>query len=129
MTCLGRDSLIPAWNHAWLADTLAGQESLVVVPTNESAARISGALCVELVALGKVDQTGVELRRDGNVADVLPTDHAPVVTHRAQGRIVTAACGPLVPGTTRSPLYSGPGEWWIAPRSRRRSLVVCAAQR
>ena len=39
---------------AWLADTLAGRRSLLLVDTNEQAARLSAQLRAELVRLGRV---------------------------------------------------------------------------
>jgi hypothetical protein len=51
--------------RAWLADTLAGYESLLMVRDNASAARVSAALRAELVSLGKVEETGVALGLDG----------------------------------------------------------------
>jgi conjugative relaxase-like TrwC/TraI family protein len=56
--------------RAWLADTLAGREALLLVGTNEAAARVSAALRAKLVTLGRVDETGVPLGRDGTVAGV-----------------------------------------------------------
>lgn len=56
--------------RAWLADALAGRESLVVVPTNEAAARISAQLRVELVRLGLVEEAGVTLGMQGTTAGV-----------------------------------------------------------
>lgn len=55
---------------AWLADTLAGKESLLVAPTNEQAARMSASLREQLVALGKVSADGVELKAEGTTAGV-----------------------------------------------------------
>jgi hypothetical protein len=54
-----------AASRAWLADTLAGKESLLMVGSNAAAARVSAALRAELVSLGMVEPTGVELRREG----------------------------------------------------------------
>jgi len=59
-----------AAGRAWLADTLAGRESLLLVPSNKAADRVSAALRAELVALGRVEETGVELGRQGTVAGV-----------------------------------------------------------
>jgi len=56
--------------RAWLADTLTGQESLLLVPTNEAAGRVSAALRADLVALGHVAENGVELGMQGTVAGV-----------------------------------------------------------
>ena len=54
-----------AASRAWLADTLAGRESLLMVGSNAAAARVSAALRAELVSLGMVEPTGVELGREG----------------------------------------------------------------
>ncbi|MHA6795918.1 MobF family relaxase [Pseudonocardia bannensis] len=56
--------------RAWLADTLAGQRSLLLVDTNEQAARLSSELRAELVRLGRVQETGVRLGLDGTTAGV-----------------------------------------------------------
>ena len=56
--------------RAWLADTLAGQRSVLVVGTNEDAARASAEIRAELVRLGRVGEDGVQLRRDGNTAGI-----------------------------------------------------------
>jgi hypothetical protein len=52
-------------SRAWLADTLSGKESLLMVRDNHTAARVSAALRAELVDLGKVDEAGVPLGMDG----------------------------------------------------------------
>lgn len=65
--------------RAWLADTLQGRESLVVVPTNEQADRICAQLRVELVRLGLVEETGVPLGMQGTTAgvgDLIQARHA-----------------------------------------------------
>ena len=56
--------------RAWLADTLAGRESLLLVSSNEAAARISASLRAELVALGRVAERGVELGKQGTIAGI-----------------------------------------------------------
>ena len=56
--------------RAWLADTLAGRPSLLIVGTNEEAARLSAELRAELVRLGRVGEDGVPLGRDGTTAGV-----------------------------------------------------------
>jgi conjugative relaxase-like TrwC/TraI family protein len=56
--------------RAWLADTVAGRESLLVVGSNEDAYRVSAQLRGELVRLGHVDAEGVQLGMDGNTAGV-----------------------------------------------------------
>lgn len=59
-----------AAQRAWLADHLAGRDALLLVGSNEQAARVSAAVRAELVALGMVAETGVRLGRDGTVAGV-----------------------------------------------------------
>jgi len=56
--------------RAWLGDTLAGRDSLLLVGSNEQAARVSAQLRDELVALGKVEQGGVPLAAAGTLAGV-----------------------------------------------------------
>jgi conjugative relaxase-like TrwC/TraI family protein len=56
--------------RAWLADTLTGRESLLLVGGNDQAARVSAAARAELVRLGRVPEEGVQLGRDGNTASV-----------------------------------------------------------
>jgi hypothetical protein len=59
-----------AAERAWLADTLAGRTSLLLVGSNEQAARASARLRAELVRLGRVSEDGVALGRDGTTAGV-----------------------------------------------------------
>jgi len=56
--------------RSWLADTLAGQHSLLLVDTNEQAARLSAALRADLVRLGRVAEAGVPLGLQGTWAGV-----------------------------------------------------------
>ena len=56
--------------RGWLADTIAGRESLLLVGSNEAAARLCASVHADLVALGRVEETGVELGRQGTVAGV-----------------------------------------------------------
>jgi conjugative relaxase-like TrwC/TraI family protein len=56
--------------QAWLADTLAGRNSLLLVGSNEAAARVNAQLRAELVRLGKVEEQGVALGKDSTVAGV-----------------------------------------------------------
>ena len=56
--------------RAWLADTLEGRQSLLIVDTNEQAARVSAQLRAELVRLGRVAETGVPLDAQGTYAGV-----------------------------------------------------------
>lgn len=54
--------------RAWLADTLAGRHSLLIVDTNEQAARVAADIRTELVRLGRVTEQGVPLGRQGTYA-------------------------------------------------------------
>ncbi|MGD9528652.1 MAG: MobF family relaxase [Pseudonocardia sp.] len=56
--------------RAWLADTLAGRRSLLLVDTNEQAARVCAELRAELVRLGRVAEHGVPLGPQGTYAGV-----------------------------------------------------------
>ncbi|SDH02707.1 conjugative relaxase domain-containing protein, TrwC/TraI family [Pseudonocardia oroxyli] len=56
--------------QAWLADTLAGKQSLLVVDTNEQAATLSASLRAELVRLGRVAERGAPLGLQGTFAGV-----------------------------------------------------------
>ncbi len=56
--------------RAWLADTLAGRDSVLLVGSNSQAARVNAMLRAQLVDLGRVAETGVELGRDGTTAGV-----------------------------------------------------------
>ncbi|WP_156515783.1 ATP-dependent DNA helicase, partial [Amycolatopsis regifaucium] len=55
---------------AWLADTLAGKHSILIVDTNEQAAHLCAELRNELVRLGKVQESGVPLGKQGTYAGV-----------------------------------------------------------
>ncbi|GAA1858754.1 hypothetical protein GCM10009836_43740 [Pseudonocardia ailaonensis] len=59
-----------AASQAWLADTLAGKRSLLLVDTNDQAARLSASLRTELVRLGRVAEQGVPLALQGTYAGV-----------------------------------------------------------
>lgn len=56
--------------RGWLADTIAGKDSVLLVGDNETAAQISAQLRAELVRLGRVTEAGVPLDRDGTTAGV-----------------------------------------------------------
>lgn len=56
--------------EAWLADTLAGKESLLLARSNAEADKACAELRAELVKLGKVEQQGVWLGRQGTTAGV-----------------------------------------------------------
>ena len=53
---------------AWLADTLAGRHALLIVDSNEQAARLSAQLRADLVRLGRVDEHAVPLGLQGTFA-------------------------------------------------------------
>lgn len=80
--------------HAWLGDFLDGRETLLVVDTNEQAARLSAQVRAELVALGRVEEDGVPLDRQGTAAgvgDVVAArrnDRALGVTNRQTYRVL-----------------------------------------
>jgi conjugative relaxase-like TrwC/TraI family protein len=56
--------------RGWLADTLAGKRSLLIVDTNEQADRLCAQLRADLVRLGRVEEDGVPLDRQGAIAGV-----------------------------------------------------------
>ena len=56
--------------RAWLADTLAGKRSLLMVDTNEQAARLSAQIRADLIRLGRVTEDGVPLGLQGTTAGV-----------------------------------------------------------
>lgn len=80
--------------RAWLADTIAGHQSVLVVNTNEEAAQVAAQLRAELVALGRVEADGVPLGRDGTVAGV-----GDVVQARRNGWAIAER-----EGNTRAPI-------------------------
>jgi len=59
-----------AAERAFLADTLAGRDTLLISDTNEQAARLSAKVRADLVRLGRVEETGVPLGLQGTVAGV-----------------------------------------------------------
>ncbi|MEV0066663.1 MobF family relaxase [Amycolatopsis sp. NPDC050768] len=65
-----REQAEAAAGKAWLADTLAGKHSILIVDTNEQAAHLCAELRRELVRLGKVAETGVPLGKQGTYAGV-----------------------------------------------------------
>jgi conjugative relaxase-like TrwC/TraI family protein len=56
--------------EAWLADYLAGKRCLLIVDTNEQAARISAQIRARLVRLGHVQEQGVALGLQNTTAGV-----------------------------------------------------------
>jgi conjugative relaxase-like TrwC/TraI family protein len=70
LDCGTLDDAEASATRAWLADTLAGHRSVLVVDTNDQAAKLAATLRAELVRLGRVTEDGVELGRDGTMAGV-----------------------------------------------------------
>ncbi len=60
----------------WLADTLAGRHSILIVDTNEQAARMSSQLRDKMIRLGRVEEAGVPLGLQGTIAGVGDTIEA-----------------------------------------------------
>ena len=56
--------------RSWLADALAGKRSLLMVDTNEQAARLSAQIRADLIRLGRVAEDGVPLGLQGTFAGV-----------------------------------------------------------
>lgn len=56
-------------SRAFLADTLAGQQSLLLVGSNHHAVAVSAGIRDQLVRLGRVEERG-QLLRDGTIAGV-----------------------------------------------------------
>ncbi|HEY9473793.1 MAG TPA: MobF family relaxase, partial [Mycobacteriales bacterium] len=56
--------------RGFLADTVSGRRSLLIVDTNEQAARVSAYVRAELIRLGRVTETGVPLGLQGTFAGV-----------------------------------------------------------
>ncbi|WP_337830849.1 MobF family relaxase [Pseudonocardia sp. TMWB2A] len=65
-----RDDAEASAARGWLADTLDGRRSLLLVDTNDQAARLSAQLRTELVRLGQVEEHGVPLGMQGTFAGV-----------------------------------------------------------
>jgi conjugative relaxase-like TrwC/TraI family protein len=60
------DQAVAAAMRGWLADTLTGKQSLLVVGSNEQAQQLSAQVRAELVRLGKVGPEVLAVGRDGN---------------------------------------------------------------
>jgi conjugative relaxase-like TrwC/TraI family protein len=56
--------------EAWLADTLVGRHSLLIVDSNEQVDRLCAEVRAELVRLGRVQEAGVSLGLQGTIAGV-----------------------------------------------------------
>ncbi|GAA1392083.1 hypothetical protein GCM10009613_35900 [Pseudonocardia kongjuensis] len=65
-----RDDAQTSAARAWVAETLDGRRSLLLVDTNEEAAQVSAQIRAELVRLGRVDEHGTLLGRQGTYAGV-----------------------------------------------------------
>ncbi|WP_406290281.1 MobF family relaxase [Embleya sp. NBC_00896] len=63
----GLEEMKEAAYQGWLVDHLSGVDALLVVPTRELAAELSGRARAQLVRLGRVEASGVPLA-DGNLA-------------------------------------------------------------
>ena len=63
--------------RAWLADTVAGKRSVLIVDTNEQASDVSALLRAELVRLGRVSEAGVPLGAGAvaGVGDIVEARH------------------------------------------------------
>ncbi|WP_224393207.1 hypothetical protein [Pseudonocardia sp. ICBG1293] len=71
--------------RAWLADTLDGTPSLLLVDTNDQADRLSSELRAQLVDLGLVAESGVRLGRTGAYAGVGDVVEARAIGHDLAG--------------------------------------------
>jgi conjugative relaxase-like TrwC/TraI family protein len=80
--------------RAWLGDTLAGKHSLLIVDTNEQAARLSAQIRADLVRLGRVEEAGVPLGLQGTVAGV-----GDLIQARRNGWLLAS-----IPGNRRGPI-------------------------
>ena len=65
-----RDTAQDSAARAWIADTLAGCRSLLLVDTNEQTAQVCAQIRTELVRLGRVEERGVLLGLQGTYAGV-----------------------------------------------------------
>jgi hypothetical protein len=70
LDCGAVDQAEESAGRAWLADTLAGRHAVLIVDSNERAARLSDQLRAELIRLGKVEEAGVPLGLQGTYAGV-----------------------------------------------------------
>ena len=85
LDCGTRDAAEASAARAWLADTLDGKASLLLVDTNEQADRLSAELRAQLVDLGLVDEGGVRLGRTGTYAGVGDVVEARAIGHDLVG--------------------------------------------
>ena len=82
------DQTEAAATRAWLADTLAGRQALLIVDTNEQAARLSAQLRADLVRLGLVQEQGMPLELQGTWVGV-----GDIVQARSNGWHLAGYCG------------------------------------
>ena len=83
--CGPREAAEASAARAWLADTLAGKASLLLVDTNDQADRLSSELRAQLVDLGLVAESGVRLGRTGAYAGVGDVVEARAIGHDLAG--------------------------------------------
>ncbi|GAA1399241.1 hypothetical protein GCM10009613_54600 [Pseudonocardia kongjuensis] len=83
--CGPREAAEASAARAWLADTLAGKASLLLVDTNDQADRLSSELRAQLVDLGLVAEHGVRLGRTGAYAGVGDVVEARAIGHDLAG--------------------------------------------
>lgn len=88
----GTEEMKEAAYQGWLVDHLSGLDALLVVPTRDLAAELSGRARAQLVRLGRVEAAGVPLA-DGNVAGrgdrVQLRRNDPTLTSSGQGHWAT----------------------------------------
>ncbi|SFN30072.1 conjugative relaxase domain-containing protein, TrwC/TraI family [Pseudonocardia ammonioxydans] len=80
-----RESAQDSAARAWIADTLDGHRSLLLVDTNDQAAELSAQIRAELVRLGRVEEHGVRLGLQGSYAGVGDLVQARQVAWHLQG--------------------------------------------
>ena len=95
------EEMTTAAYRSWLADHLAGRDSLLLATTAERAAELAGRARADLVALGQVAPEGIRLR-DGN----------------------TAGVGDLVQARRNEPAITEPGGRWAANRDVWRIVAI-----
>ncbi|WP_308816399.1 MobF family relaxase [Pseudonocardia alni] len=83
--CGAREAAEASAARAWLADTLSGKASLLLVDTNDQADRLSSELRAQLVDLGLVAEHGVRLGRTGAYAGVGDVVEARAIGHDLAG--------------------------------------------
>ncbi|MFE0532030.1 MobF family relaxase [Micromonospora parva] len=120
---------------AWLGDHLAGLDSIVIVDTNEQAASLSAHIRAELVKLGRVEDGGVYLGRQGNragVGDLIQlrhTDQARGLANRARYQVrEVGADGSIVAANAAGDVVTLPPQYVAAHVDLGYASTVHAAQ-